>query len=345
MRTRGLLNPSRRRYGAAAWLLAAGAGVLPARAQTPAAGVLSMLELPALAGLPPVSLARSYEWRGAGAGGRQDRLLIALPSGPAPVGGHALLVLLDGDVLFPLMHALMQHAAARPDGAQWHWPVLLGLGQGQGEGYDQASREADFPPGPGADALLDRLAQHWLPWLGQQLPLNPQQRTLFGHSFGGLFTLYALMRRPGLFRHYVAASPSIWWGQQALLPWRDAALAQAAKAHGAANAATVRHSNLSPWPTQAPPSVWIGAGSREEDGSDADPQRRQRQQQRRQVSAARELAASLHAWPGLSVNFELLAGLDHGGVVLPSLQQALLQARLAVVSHPSDKKSGPESTP
>lgn len=318
----------------------------------PAAGLaMPGTEPPRLAELSPVALPDSAELRWRDAAGREDRLLIARPPAPPPPGGHPLLVLLDGDVLFPLAAALLRQAAARPDGAQWHWPVLLGLGRTTEPGYDQAAREADFPPGPGADALLARLRQHWLPWLGRELALDVRQRTLFGHSYGGLFTLYALFSQPGWFRHHVAASPSIWWGQRAILPWAERFQSDAARGADPLRSA---------WPAEAPPSLWLCAGSREEDGTDADPQRRQRQRERRPVSAARELAQQLAqqqapapapapaptqartATPAhpqrvdLSVRFELLDGLDHGGVVLPALQHALLRARLPRTPLPSE---------
>ena len=41
------------------------------------------------------------------------------------------------------------------------------------------------------------------------LRVDPSRRTLWGHSFGGLFTLYALLARPGSFARYAAISPSI----------------------------------------------------------------------------------------------------------------------------------------
>jgi predicted alpha/beta superfamily hydrolase len=47
------------------------------------------------------------------------------------------------------------------------------------------------------------------------LPVDPQRRHLGGHSFGGLFTLYALFRRPDAFAGYAPVSPSLWWaGEQ-----------------------------------------------------------------------------------------------------------------------------------
>src|SRR3546814_5939847 len=40
---------------------------------------------------------------------------------------------------------------------------------------------------------------------------------LYGHSLGGLFALHMLYTRPGAFRTIIAASPSIWWDNQAIL--------------------------------------------------------------------------------------------------------------------------------
>ncbi|MGL9736446.1 MAG: alpha/beta hydrolase-fold protein [Symbiopectobacterium sp.] len=43
-----------------------------------------------------------------------------------------------------------------------------------------------------------------------RVPVNPQQRTLTGHSFGGLFVLFTLFNHGESCQRYLAASPSIW---------------------------------------------------------------------------------------------------------------------------------------
>lgn len=37
-----------------------------------------------------------------------------------------------------------------------------------------------------------------------------------GHSFGGLFALYAQLKAPETFNRYVISSPSIWWDPEAI---------------------------------------------------------------------------------------------------------------------------------
>src|SRR3546814_8321170 len=51
------------------------------------------------------------------------------------------------------------------------------------------------------------------PLIAQRYPVDARRQTLFGHSYGGLFTLYTLFTKPQAFQGYVAASPSIWWYQ------------------------------------------------------------------------------------------------------------------------------------
>jgi predicted alpha/beta superfamily hydrolase len=45
--------------------------------------------------------------------------------------------------------------------------------------------------------------------------------TLLGHSYGGLFALYALEQRPALFQRIVAASPVVGWDHRLLFTARD----------------------------------------------------------------------------------------------------------------------------
>ena len=80
----------------------------------------------------------------------------------------------------------------------------------------------DTPVG-GADAFLAFLADELLPTLDRGYRTAPW-RGLLGHSFGGLFGLHALVQKPELFRAYLLASPSLWWGdgdtrQRAVAAW------------------------------------------------------------------------------------------------------------------------------
>jgi predicted alpha/beta superfamily hydrolase len=68
----------------------------------------------------------------------------------------------------------------------------------------------------GADRFLAFLEEDLKPLVGREFPVHPERQALFGHSFGGLFALHVLFTRPAAFRTYVAASPSITWGEPAI---------------------------------------------------------------------------------------------------------------------------------
>ncbi len=59
----------------------------------------------------------------------------------------------------------------------------------------------------GGDRFLAFLRQELVPWVEQEYRADPNWRILAGHSYGGLFALYALFMGPQFFRGYIAASP------------------------------------------------------------------------------------------------------------------------------------------
>ncbi|ERS97544.1 hypothetical protein HMPREF1624_05713 [Sporothrix schenckii ATCC 58251] len=71
------------------------------------------------------------------------------------------------------------------------------------------------------DVVIPLLSRELLPSLPAWDRLAT--RVLSGHSFGGLFTLYALFTSPGLFDVYMAASPSIWFNDESIVAEQEAA--------------------------------------------------------------------------------------------------------------------------
>lgn len=62
----------------------------------------------------------------------------------------------------------------------------------------------------GADKFLSFLEKELLPYIDKKYSTTGSN-TLFGHSFGGLFAMYALLTNPTPFDTYIAADPSFWW--------------------------------------------------------------------------------------------------------------------------------------
>lgn len=69
----------------------------------------------------------------------------------------------------------------------------------------------DFNTSGGADKFLGFLKDELIPYVNKTYPSNGDN-TIFGHSFGGLFVMYALLNAPQAFNSYIAADPSFWWG-------------------------------------------------------------------------------------------------------------------------------------
>ncbi|WP_411893709.1 alpha/beta hydrolase-fold protein [Winogradskyella sp. A2] len=60
------------------------------------------------------------------------------------------------------------------------------------------------------------IASELIPYIENTYPVT-NYRTLVGHSYGGLFTVYTLLYNPELFANYIAIDPSIDWDNQKLL--------------------------------------------------------------------------------------------------------------------------------
>jgi predicted alpha/beta superfamily hydrolase len=73
-----------------------------------------------------------------------------------------------------------------------------------------------FPTSGGADKFLKFIETELIPNIEKGYRVQPY-RILAGHSFGGLFTIYAMLSRPELFNSYVAVSPSLQWDDELLV--------------------------------------------------------------------------------------------------------------------------------
>lgn len=62
-----------------------------------------------------------------------------------------------------------------------------------------------------AQQFLSVLENQFIPFIQNNYRVDSSFRVLTGSSLGGLFTLYAMFERPGLFQGFIAPSPSLWW--------------------------------------------------------------------------------------------------------------------------------------
>jgi len=154
--------------------------------------------------------------------GETYRILVRLPVGPAPAKGWPVLWMLDGDASFPLTFSRPTSGVLPP--ATAGRGVVVAVGFPGGVPFDARARSRNYTPMPdgetgdgvstafgGASDFLYFLTQELRPALAARLPLDGGRNTLFGFSYGGLFTLHTLLVHPGHFQRYWAASPSLWF--------------------------------------------------------------------------------------------------------------------------------------
>ena len=159
--------------------------------------------------------------------GRPYRIIVSAHEGPEPHGGFPVLYVLDGDAWFGVAVeiAKMREYETLPP------PLIVAVGYPSHFFFDAEGRTFDFtPPNSndadskqegmrvgGASQFLSFLNETLKPWVRANYRINPAAQTLFGHSFGGLFVLYAMFKAPESFDTYLAASPSIGFSKYAVL--------------------------------------------------------------------------------------------------------------------------------
>lgn len=212
-----------RLLGASAFALVT-VGLSPAEAQVQSAPVAASV-------VPGYVLPETETWELKSEDDYPYQIFVSMPKGTPPPGGYPMLYILDANALFAgFAETRRVLAFTNSDIGK---SIVVGIGYKTDRPYD-ARRIYDFVPAlkkpvPPTQAyyekyksggqelfarfILDRLK----PELARRYAINPARQALFGHSFGGLFALYMLYNHPTALHAIIAASPSIWWNDQAIL--------------------------------------------------------------------------------------------------------------------------------
>lgn len=257
-------------------------------------------------------------------GGEPYRIFLYVPAGDPPAEGWPLLVMTDGNATFPFAVASLVTQAPYPTGTNVGWGVIAAIGYPSDEPYNALRRAWDLGPPPvksyppyfeggppvrigGTGELLDFIEKRLLPLLADRVPINGDRRSLFGHSFGGLFTLYALFERPDLFANWIAASPTIYWEGSEI------------------NNNEANRKSLGP-------SAFLHLSAGEHEGDELAPfqyqnedaaSRLDKRKAERTVALAKEMAERLNGVDGIRTQFEVFAGQTHMSVVGPAVNRAV----------------------
>ncbi len=144
----------------------------------------------------------------------------------------------------------------------------------------------------GGGKFFSFLKEELIPWVEQEYHADPARRILVGHSYGGLFALFALFQEPGLFRSYIAASPYLGNQEPSIVTMER----EFAKTH-----------------TNLEAQVYLAAGELEESADDPT------------LTDMYRLAALLESrnYKGLSLAKQIFPDNNHCEVVAPALQAGL----------------------
>lgn len=158
------------------------------------------------------------------------------------------------------------------------------LGEGYGPEYEKHSG--------GADRFYRFLKTELIPYIDANFSAN-NDRTITGHSYGGLFASYVLVNYPDIFNNAVIVSPSLWYD--------DGLILKQAKAKGNFNSLTVH-------------KIYLSVGEKENGGNHM------------LVDELREFSAAIEEKPHHNINLsvDIVSDLDHDTVFPTAITNGLI---------------------
>ncbi len=199
--------------------------------------------------------------------------------------------------------------------------LVVGIGYPVGRGWNALGpRAVDLTPTPdqeaierlhekypefpvlegsgGAPGFLRFVLEELIPLIETEYKASPDGRGLYGHSFGGLFSAYALFHGEGAFDRFIVGSPSLWWDNRVTFQFEE----EYAEAHDSLEA-----------------RVFFSVGVLEEPEGD------QKLAEFAMVSNVREFSQVLRArqYEGLSQQFHVFEDETHLSVIPATISRGL----------------------
>lgn len=146
--------------------------------------------------------------------GQSRTVDVSLPAGYGQADRrYPVLYVLDGDFEQELAAAIARYYS---DAGRVPPMIVVGI-----RNPDRMHELTPTPSGPfrappeassagGAEQFLRFVGDELIPWVNARFTTD-SMRVLVGHSLGGLFAIYTLSQRPGLFTGWVLMEPSAWW--------------------------------------------------------------------------------------------------------------------------------------
>lgn len=229
--------------------------------------------------------------------GETYQLLVHVPKNYQKAKKYEVVYVLDGINAFPIAIDCLGILYGEC-GNTYVEPILVGISDGTQIGDTNNKRDRDFTPtkfstpwgmkgGGGGPAFLSMIEKEIIPYVNAHYATNGKN-TLYGYSFGGLFSSYVLLTKPELFHTILIGSPSLFADEKVIIHKLEPSFA-------------VNHKDL-------PNRVWLSVGENDTYLKDD----------------AIEFSKILQkrAYPNLKFQFTELKGLNHLTGIHPTMLQA-----------------------
>jgi len=72
-------------------------------------------------------------------------------------------------------------------------------------------------PSGGAPLFSDFIEFELFPYINKNFRTQENEKAIYGHSYGGLYSTYVFLKRPHMFNKYLILSPSLWYKNRILI--------------------------------------------------------------------------------------------------------------------------------
>lgn len=159
---------------------------------------------------------------------------VYVPNVDTPENGFPVLFVLDGQRYSDIIFNVMKNQIRMSEKTKVKPMIIVSIGHQDNDfvnrrfyDFTAPSHSYIFPvrrgkhmePKPVGNALNFKnfIQYELIPFIEQQHSIDKEKFYLYGHSLGGLFSLWVYLTDTKLFSKYIAVSPSIWWNNYELL--------------------------------------------------------------------------------------------------------------------------------
>jgi predicted alpha/beta superfamily hydrolase len=173
--------------------------------------------------------------------GADYELFIAMPSDYGKSSkSYPVVYMLDADYSFALVRNVVRHFVERDNLPPMILIAIAYPGAVSSREVYKLNRTRDYTPvyapdggygaeyqkvSGGAEKFRAFIAKELVPYVERNFRVDPVDRTIIGHSYGGLFATYVLLTEPALFKRYIIVSPSLWYANRIALTMEEQAAA------------------------------------------------------------------------------------------------------------------------